>query len=204
MADGPLKSSPETAPDTLKALNELIRTIAPDGLDGKTLPPVHLWHPANLADIGMEIRADGSWWHAGTKFNRMKLVKLFSRILRKDEDGRTYLVTPHEKVIVHVEDAPFLAVRVDRAGEPGRNQSLVFTTNLDEFTVASAETPLDIPLAPGTLEPAPYVNVRARLMAKLTRPTYYELAEMAVPSDDDLDLWGVWSRGCFFPIGPAA
>ncbi|MEM0985853.1 MAG: DUF1285 domain-containing protein [Pseudomonadota bacterium] len=203
MADVPLKSSPETVPDALKALNDLIATIAPDGLEAKTLPPVHLWNPENVADIGMEIRADGSWWHEGTKFTRMKLVKLFSRILRVDDDGKTYLVTPYEKVIVHVEDAPFTAVRVDRTGTPGRDQTLVFTTNLDDFTIASPETPLDVSLDSKTGEPSPYVNVRARLMAKLSRPTYYDLAEFAEPSPEDPELWGVWSRGVFFPIGLA-
>ena len=72
------------------------------------------------ADIQMQIRADGSWWHEGSRIKRERLVKLFSRILRKDPDGQIYLVTPYEKVIVHVEDAPFVAVRVDRVGTPGR------------------------------------------------------------------------------------
>ncbi|MCA8898985.1 MAG: DUF1285 domain-containing protein, partial [Hyphomonas sp.] len=89
----------------------------------------------------MEIRADGSWWHEGGRINRERLVKLFSRILRKDEDGKTYLVTPYEKVIVHVEDAPFLAVRVDRAGEPGPGQTLAFLTNLGDLTLAGPEAP---------------------------------------------------------------
>ena len=87
------------------SLEETLKTILPEGtLDGK-LPPVHLWQPDHSADIGMEIRADGAWWHDGSRINRERLVKLFSRILRKDEDGKTWLVTPYEKVIVTVEDA---------------------------------------------------------------------------------------------------
>ena len=200
MADAPMKSTPQG----LAALNDVIRQIAPDGVDGKALPPVHLWNPDHCGDIGMEIRADGSWWHEGTRFTRQKLVKLFSRILRVDDDGETYLVTPYEKVIVHVEDAPFLAIRVDRTGEPGPDQNLVFTTNLDDFTVASAETPLRIETDPDTAEPGPYVTVRARLEAKLTRPVFYELVDMAVPAEDDPSLLGVWSRGTFFPVGRVA
>ena len=64
-------------------------------------------------DIGLEIRRDGSWWQNGVRFSRDKLVRLFSTILRKDSDGY-YLVTPHEKVVVKVEDAPFVGVRADR------------------------------------------------------------------------------------------
>ncbi len=185
-------------------LEETLKAILPEGkLDGK-LPPVHLWNPAQCADIDMEIRADGSWWHEGGEIRREALVKLFSRILRKDEDGNTYLVTPYEKVIVHVEDAPFLAVRVDRVGDPGPDQTLAFLTNLDDITLAGPETPVRVDTDAETGEPSPYVRVRGQLDAKLTRAAFYELVEMAVPSPDDSAVLGVWSRGTFFPIGPAA
>ena len=186
------------------SLEETLKTILPEGtLDGK-LPPVHLWTPERSADIDMEIRADGSWWHEGGRINREALVKLFSRILRRDEDGKTWLVTPYEKVIVHVEDAPFLAVRVDLVGEAGRDQTLAFLTNLGDITLAGPETPIRVETDPETGEPSPYVLVRGRLEAKLTRPAFYELVEMAEPSPDDPDVLGVWSQGRFFPIGPAA
>ena len=186
---------------TTISLEETLKTILPEGtLDGK-LPPVHLWKPEQSADIGMEIHADGSWWHEGARINRDRLVKLFSRILRKDEDGQTWLVTPYEKVIVKVEDAPFLAVRVDRVGEPGRDQTLAFLTNLDDITLAGPEVPIRVETDPETGEPSPYVLVRGRLEAKLTRAAFYELVELAEPSPDDPDVLGVWSQGSFFPIG---
>lgn len=186
------------------SLEETLKTILPEGkLDGK-LPPVHLWQPERSADIGMEIRADGTWWHEGSRINRDRLVKLFSRILRRDEDGTIWLVTPHEKVIVHVEDAPFLAVRVDRIGEAGPNQTLAFLTNLDDITLAGPDAPIRIETDPQTGEPAPYVRVRGRLEAKLTRPAFYDLVEMAQEAPDGSGLLGVWSQGTFFPIGPAS
>ena len=61
------------------SLEDVLRAIAPNGLDGP-LPPVHLWNPQNSGDIQMEIRRDGSWWHEGSKINRELFVKLFSRI----------------------------------------------------------------------------------------------------------------------------
>jgi hypothetical protein len=189
---------------TTISLEETLKDILPEGkLDGK-LPPVHLWNPEYSADIGMEIHADGSWWHDGSRIHRERLVKLFSRILRKDEDGQTWLVTPYEKVIVKVEDAPFLAVRVDRVGEPGRDQTLAFLTNLDDITLARPDAPIRVETDPETGEPAPYVLVRGQLEAKLTRPVFYELVELAEPSPDDPDILGVWSQGAFFPIGSAA
>lgn len=136
--------------------------------------------------------------------NRERLVKLFSRILRKDEDGSVWLVTPYEKVIVHVADAPFLAVRVERAGEAGPQQTLAFVTNLGDVTLAGPDAPLRVETDPETGEPSPYVLVRGQLEAKLARPVFYELANMAEPAPDGSDMLGVWSQGVFFPLGPAA
>ncbi|MEO1303558.1 MAG: DUF1285 domain-containing protein [Pseudomonadota bacterium] len=185
------------------SLEDVLRAIAPNGLDGP-LPPVHLWNPQNSGDIQMEIRRDGSWWHEGTKIKRERLVKLFSRILRKDPDGQIYLVTPYEKVIVHVEDAPFVAVRVDRAGEPGASQTLAFTTNLGDVALAGAEQPIRVDIDPDTQEPSPYVLVRGGLEAKLSRPVFYELADMAEAFEGAAGQLGVWSQGQFFELGPAA
>ncbi len=185
------------------SLEQVLKDIAPEGENGK-LPPVHSWNPTHCGDIRMEIRKDGSWWHEGTRIGRERLVKLFSRILRKDDDGEIYLVTPYEKVIVRVEDAPFLAVRVDRAGESGPDQVLAFTTNLGDVTLAGPDLALRVETDPETLEPAPYVVVRDRLEAKLTRPTFYELVNMAVESENHPGILGVWSQGVFFELGSAA
>ncbi len=174
------------------------------GKDKNNLPPVHLWNPPHCGDIGMEIRADGSWWHAGRRITRDKLVRLFSTILRKDDDGQTYLVTPYEKIIVHVEDAPFLAIRLDRWGTGEAGQTLRFTTNLGDITAASKDYPLTVLTDPETGEPAPYMRIRGRLDAKLTRACFYELADLAVPNaQDNGATLGVWSEGVFFAIGPS-
>ncbi len=200
MADAQSNSSGKPTPD----LNQLLKDIGLDAGKGAPLPPVERWEPDNCGDIGMEIRADGSWWHEGGRIGRDKLVKLFSRILRKDSDGRTYLVTPHEKVLVHVHDAPFLAVRVDRLGAPGPDQILTFVTNLGDVALAGPDCPLRVDTDPATDQPAPYVLVRGRLEAKLTRAVFHDLAAMVVasPHDGGASL-GVWSQGAFFPIGPA-
>jgi len=193
-----------SSPGSSFGLEDTLKAILPEGKFTGPLPPVHLWNPEKCGDIGMEIRADGSWWHEGGRITRERMVKLFSRILRKDEDGVTYLVTPYEKVIVHTEDAPFLAVRVDLSGKPGPDQALTFTTNLDDVTTAGPDACLRIETDAATGEPAPYVLVRGRLEAKLTRPVFYELVDLAVPAPDGTDRLGVWSRGEFFALGPSA
>ena len=200
MAERDVKSSPG---NTI-SLEETLKAIMPDGKLSAKLPPVESWNPTHCGDIDMVIRADGSWWHEGGRMNRERMVKMFSRILRKDEDGVTYLVTPYEKVAVEVEDAPFIAVRVDRAGAPGPDQALAFVTNVGDVAVAGADLPLRVETDNETGEPAPYVRVRGRLDAKLARPVFYELAGMAVANPDGSDTLGVWSQGVFFPIGAAA
>ncbi|MEM9739579.1 MAG: DUF1285 domain-containing protein [Pseudomonadota bacterium] len=194
-----MKSSDNSIP----GLEQVLAEIVPDPKDASKLPPVHLWNPDNCGDIGMEIRADGSWWHEGTRIGREKLVRLFSTILRKDEDGSTWLVTPYEKVIVQVEDAAFIAVRVDVVRGGKADQALVFTTNVNDGTVAGPDHLLRVETDPGTLEPSPYVHVRGRLEAKLTRAVFYELANIAVPNPDGSETLGVWSGGTFFVIGPS-
>lgn len=203
MAQQEIPSSSRREATGSGGLTDILKLVSPKGGDPKKLPPVHLWNPEHCGDIQMEIRKDGSWWHEGVRIGRERLVKLFSTILRKDEDG-IYLVTPHEKVIVHVEDAPFIAVRVDCIGEPGSSQSLVFTTNVGDVTVACDDTPMRVEVDQDTFEPAPYVAVRSGLEAKMTRPVFYELSDLAIPNPEDGGkTMGVWSRNTFFVIGAA-
>nr|WP_300998488.1 DUF1285 domain-containing protein [Hyphomonas sp.] len=193
-----------SSPGTILSVEETLKAILPEGKFGAVLPPLETWNPPNEKDIGMEIRADGSWWHEGGEIKRPAMVKLFARILRKDADGRTFLVTPYEKVIVHVEDAPFLAGRLDVLGAPGRDQEIGFVTTLGDVTLAGPDRPIRVETDLETGEPSPYVRVRGRLEAKIARPVFYELVDLAEPSPEDENLLGVWSKGVFFPLGPAA
>ncbi len=84
---------------------------------GKGPAPVEKWNPPYCGDIGMAIRSDGVWFYQGSPIGRAPLVKLFAGVLRKDADGKHYLVTPAEKVDVAVDDAPFLAVEMEVRGQ---------------------------------------------------------------------------------------
>jgi len=216
----------------------------------KGLPPVHLWNPDFCGDIDMQIKRDGSWHYMGSPIARPAMVRLFSTILRHDEDGKYYLVTPVEKVGIRVDDAPFVAVEMRVEGE-GTHQTLHFRTNVDDITVANKNHPLHIIYDGGgascasgggssrsvsdgspthktnekegascasgggssrsvsdgspthqknkDTSPSPYILVRDRLEALISRPVYYQLAELAVEKDGQ---YGVWSAGCFFALGP--
>ncbi|MES1156308.1 MAG: DUF1285 domain-containing protein [Alphaproteobacteria bacterium] len=162
------------------------------------LPPVDTWHPTLCGDIGLEILRDGTWRHEGVRITRDSLVRLFASILRKDEDGETYLVTPAEKVRVRVEDAAFLAVRADRAGE-GVSQSIVFTTNVGDVVTADTAHPIRVETDPETGEPRPYVLIRGRLEARILRAPFLEIVGW---SDERDGQHGVWSGGVWFALEP--
>ena len=162
------------------------------------LPPVHLWNPAHCGEIDIVIRRDGTWFHEGTPIGREALVRLFSTVLRLDPDG-FHLVTPVEKLKITVEDAPFVAVRVDRAGE-----ALRFLTNVGDEVEAGPDNPIRVETDPETGEPAPYLHVRRGLEARIARPVFYELVEIADErATEEGPRLGVASNGSWFPVAPA-
>jgi len=169
---------------------------------GKGPAPVERWEPEFCGDIDMEIRSDGTWYYMGTPIGRMPLVQLFSSVLRKDEDGRTYLVTPVEKIGIRVEDAPFLAVEVDVSGE-GEAQVLTFRTNVGDVVAAGPEHALRFEDEPGTGGIKPYLHVRGRLEALATRAVMYELVNRAEETKvDGRPMLALRSGGAVFPIMP--
>jgi len=171
------------------------------------LPPVEKWNPPFCGDIDMEIRADGTWFYMGTPIGRLPLVQLFSTVLRKDEDGKTYLVTPVEKVGIRVIDAPFVAVEMNASERDGQ-QVLTFRTNVGDVIEADKDHPLRFPdHGPGygkDSELKPYLHVRGRLEALVSRAVMYELVELGEVIDvDGREMFVVCSGGEIFPIMPA-
>jgi uncharacterized protein len=157
-------------------------------------PPIH------LGDLEMRIARDGTWFYRGSPINRPALVKLFASALRREADGGYWLVTPAERGRIEVEDAPFLAVALTVEGE-GRDQKLIFRTNLDEFMTAGHDNPLRVETAANG-EPRPYILVRDGLEARLARPVFYELVDRATEEEvEGVVQFGVWSNGIFFQVG---
>jgi hypothetical protein len=157
---------------------------------------VEKWNPPYCGDIGMRIRADGVWLYQGSPIGRMPLVKLFASVLRRDADGRHYLVTPVEKVDVAVDDAPFLAVEMEVRGE-GHDQTLIFRTNVDDAVACGPGHRMRFALEQPSGGLKPYVRVRGRLEALVARSVYYDLMELAVREHN---VPGIWSGGVFFPL----
>ena len=181
------------ASNPLAGLNEI-------HTDGKTLPPVHLWNPPFCGDIDMRIAADGTWFYMNSPIGRKPLYCLFSKVLRLDDDGKYYLVTPVEKCGIRVDDAPFLAIRMTVSGR-GRAQSLVFETNCDDQVTVNANHPLRFADEAETEGLKPYVLVRANLEALVSRALFYDLAALGVVEGT---WFGVWSAGEFYRMKPVA
>ncbi len=161
--------------------------------------PVHLWNPPFCGDLDMRIGRDGTWYYLGSPIGRKPLVKLFASILRKDGE-KYFLVTPVEKVGITVEDAPFVAVDFQTSGSD-RNQSITFTTNVEDSCTAGPEHPIRLVRDPETGEPSPYIRVRSNLEALIDRKSFYRLVELGVPADHNGEGWfGVWSNQVFFPF----
>jgi hypothetical protein len=169
---------------------------------GKGLPPVERWNPDFCGDLDMEIKRDGTWFYLGTPIGRMPLVQLFSTVLRKDEDGKTYLVTPVEKVGIRVEDAHFVAVEVNATGS-GDEQVLTFRTNVGDVVEAGPDHPLRFVDEKETDGVKPYLLVRGRLEALVSRAVMYELVELGEELEiDGQAVFAVRSHGAVFPIMP--
>ena len=167
----------------------------------------------SCGDLAMRIDREGAWHYRGSPIPRLPLVKLFASVLRRAEDGSYWLVTPAEQGRIEVDDVPFTAVELRREGGEGRDQRLSFRTNLDEWVPLDADHPLRTAPDPaggdGGAE-VPYLLVRDRLEARVTRPVYYELAEIvdldpdAPPGDGGGPAtMGVWSGGRFWRLGRA-
>lgn len=154
--------------------------------------PVDQWNPPFCGDIDMRIAADGVWFYNGTPIERPAMVRLFARILRR-EDDRYFLVTPVEKVGLTVDDVPFLAVAMAE-----EDDALVFHTHVGDVVSADANHRLRFEIdADGAVRP--YIMVRNGLEARLTPAVARDLLSLAMPRDG---WFGVTSKSRFFAIAP--
>jgi len=186
---------------------KMIPTRQPPGSGaegGGPAPPGNPRPAPSAQDEAYDIRiaADGTWFHEGAPIGRIALVKLFATVLRRDEAGDYWLVTPAERGRIVVEDAPFLAVAMTEQGE-GADRALVFRTNLDHEVAAGPDHPLTVKVDAETGEPRPYIRVKGDsettgLHALIARSVFYDLVSLA--ETDDRGRTGVWSRGHFFPL----
>ncbi len=185
-----LQTGEDRADDFPPALNALIER-AGRGAGGR---PVDRWDPPGSGASHMRIGLDGIWYHHGREITRERLVRLFSSILRREEDGSYVLVTPVEKLSIEVDDAPFMAVELHAEGG-GTDQILTFRTNVGDVVQCGTAHPLAFRSDPQTGGLKPFLGVRGGLEALATRPVMFELVALAGHQNG---AEGVWSGGAFF------
>ncbi len=164
----PYEPPPELASLSLAKIAELV--------EARKLPPLDKWSPAHVGDSQMRIAADGRWFHQGGEIRRPAMVRAFASLLTRDAKGQHWLVTPHEKLAIEVEDAAFIATDVRQDGA-----ALAFRLNTDDLVIAGPDHPI---IARGSVdEPAIYLGVRHGAEARLNRSTWGQLAEIALDGD---------------------
>ncbi|MEM1289137.1 MAG: DUF1285 domain-containing protein [Pseudomonadota bacterium] len=142
--------------------------------------PVDEWDPPVCGEIDIRIAADGTWYHEGRPFARKRIPELFARLLRKDADGLTYLVTPSERLSIQVDDAPLIVTAHEKTGAP-TNPTLLLRTNMADVFEVGEKHPLRFENEGLTGGLKPYVRVRGRIEALINRATAH-----AIFNDDDL------------------
>ena len=178
-------------------LEDLIKEIKKTN---DTLPPVHLWKPEFCGDIDIHIKRNGEWFHEGDLITRQSLVKLFTGVLRLDDDGHYYLVTPVEKLKIRVDDVPLLSVKAECSGE-GKDQKVCLTTDTGYQYFIDADHPVYVTLDKKTGDPRPYSTVRGNLKSLLSRSVYMSLVDWGMESEVKKGYFGFWSSGQFFELG---
>jgi hypothetical protein len=164
-------------------------------IDERRLPPVDRWNPGRCGHSGMRIARDGTWYHEGSPIRRPTMVRLFSTVLRRESGGRHVLVTPVEKLEIDVEATAFRAIGMTSEGQD-RSRRIAFQLDSGDAVILGRDNPLTI--VPTNHGPSPRILVRHGLEAELTRPVYYELAEIAIA--EAKEPAGLWSDGIFFPL----
>ncbi len=152
-------------------------------------------------ELDMRIGRDGVWHYNGSPIGRKELVRLFASVLRRDEAGDYWLITPAEMGRIEVEDAPFLAVELTRTGQ-GAEQILQLRTNVDAMVTVDKDHPIRVDIDPKTRNPSPYLVMDGGVEARITRAVYYELVAMGEEKNiGGENIFGVSSSGAFFSLG---
>lgn len=191
-----------SAPNGMDALSQYFKS-APSIREGRAIPPLENWHPEQVTDMDLTIKANGEWWHEGGHMTRQSLVSLFATILWKEENNGAveyFLKTPVQKLRIHVEDAPLLINDVGIVEEQGESW-LEFTTTTGDVVRLDDEHPIslraytmkdsddnshsdksknreDNESTENSTQIRPYMMVRNGLEALIGRNAFYHLTEI--------------------------
>lgn len=137
--------------------------------------PTELWQPEYCGEIPLRIDSNGHWHYQESLIQRPEIVRLFASVLVCD--GRDYfLLTPHEKVKIQVDDAPFVITQWHvQSKQP---EIIIMQTNLGEQIPLSDDYPLVLKAG------IPYIDLGKNIAAKVHRNVYYQWLERAIEADN--------------------
>ena len=143
-----------------------------------------------LDEFNIHIASDGRWFHEGGEIRRKAIVKLFASVLTKDANGKYWLTTPVEKGEITVEDAPFIIVALNVLKSVGGGRPrLELVDNIERKYIAGAKHSIFFKKNNKQQE-IPYVTLDKGLIAKISRPVYYQLMDMVIQnSEGDIGVW---------------
>ena len=214
-----------SAPNGMDALSQYFKS-APSIREGRAIPPLENWHPEQVTDMDLTIKANGEWWHEGGHMTRQSLVSLFATILWKEENNGAveyFLKTPVQKLRIHVEDAPLLINDVGIVEEQGESW-LEFTTTTGDVVRLDDEHPIslraytmkdsddnshsdksknreDNESTESSTQIRPYMMVRNGLDALIGRNAFYHLTEIGELTERDGEtILTLQSGGKSYPL----
>lgn len=175
------KSNNNKELESLDGLSQYLKAQA-GSREGIAIPPLESWHPEQVVDMDMVIKANGEWWHEGGKVTRQSLVSLFASVLwlEVSDDGEKhyYLKMPAQKFRIKVEDVPFVINDVGIVQQQGVNW-LEFTTTTGDVVRLDDQHQLQLrQLASDPSQTRPYMLVRNGLEALISRNVFYHLIEL--------------------------
>ena len=139
-------------------------------------PPLHLWQPELSGDIDIRIDRGGRWFHEGGNIERESIVRLFASILRREDDGEYYLVTPGEKWRIQVDLLPLIVTDIESLPGDLANPVLKATLNTGKSITIDGEHSLYLE---ERFEDIPAIHLPHGLAALFSRGAWYRLVEMA-------------------------
>lgn len=177
-----LNEQPTQTINSLESLSEFIKQETSDRR-GRSIPPLEKWQPERQGEMDLVIKANGEWWHDGTKITRQSLVDLFASILWQ-EGSEYFLKTPVEKLHINVEDVPFLITEVNVIEQKEQGTSLIeFITRTGDVVHLDDEHPLEMGEYQG--EERPYIEVRFGMKGLVSRNVLMHLTKIGELTEQD-------------------
>ncbi|MFD1133008.1 DUF1285 domain-containing protein [Psychrobacter sanguinis] len=174
--------NPAQTASSLESLSEFIKQETSDRR-GRSIPPLEKWQPERQGEMDLVIKANGEWWHEGTKITRQSLVDLFASILWQ-EGSEYYLKTPVEKLRINVEDVPFLITEVNVIEQKEQGTSLIeFITSTGDVVHLDDEHPLEMGEYQG--EERPYIEIRFGMKGLVSRNVLMHLTKIGELTEHD-------------------